>query len=67
MAAIWLTFACFFVAVTAQDFATLSRKLEQVSAYRDLSLDDIRNVENAFDGVWDFWYQYMKTLLLEAS
>ena len=67
MAAIWLIFTCFFVAVTAQDFAALNNKIQQVNAYRDLSLDDIRRVESAFDGMRDFWYQNMKSLLLEAS
>ena len=67
MDAVWLTFACcFFVAVTAQDFAVLNNKLEQVNAYRDLSFDNIRRVENAFDGMRDFWYRDMKSLLLEA-
>ena len=67
MDAIWLIFACFFVAVTAQDFAALNNKLEQVNAYRNLSFDYIRRVENSFDGMRDFWYQDMKSLLLEAS
>ena len=63
MAAIWLTFACFFVAVSVQNFAALNKKLEQVS---DLFLEDIRSVEDAFDGMRDFWYEDMKSLLLEA-
>ena len=67
MAAIWLTFACFFVAVSAQNFAALNKKLEQVNSYRDLSLEDIRSVEDAFEGMRDFWYEDMKSLLLEAS
>ena len=58
MATIWLTFACFFVAVSAQNFAALNKKLEQVSSYRDL---DIRSVEEAFDGMRDFWYEDMKS------
>ena len=67
MAAIWLTFACFFVAVSAQNFAALNKKLEQVNSYRDLALEDIRSVEDAFDEMRDFWYEDMKSLLLEAS
>ncbi len=67
MAAIWLTFACFFVAVSAQDFEGLTSKLERVNANRNLSLEDVRSVEDAFDGMRDFWYEDMKSLLLEAS
>jgi peptidoglycan/LPS O-acetylase OafA/YrhL len=67
MAAIWLTFACFFVAVSAQNFEGLTSKLERVNAYRDLFLEDLRSVEDAFDGMRDFWYEDMKSLLLEAS
>ena len=64
MAAIWLIFTCFFVAVTAQDFAVLNNKIHQVNAYR---LEEIRRVENAFDGMRDFWYQDVQSLLIEAS
>ena len=67
MAAIWIICACFFVVVTAQDIAALNKKIKQVNAYRDLSLDDIRRVEEAFDGMRGFWYQDMQSLLLEAS
>ena len=64
---IWITFACFFVAVTAQDFVALNNKLRQVNAYRDLSVEDVRSLEKSFEGMRDFWYRDMQSLLLEAS
>ena len=64
---ILLTIACFFVAVTAQDFVALNNKLQQVNAYRDLSVEDVRSLEKSFEGIRDFWYRDMQSLLLEAS
>ena len=66
-AATWLTFAYFFASATAQDFVALSNKLQEANAYRDLSIDDMRSLENSFEGIRDFWYKDVKSLLLDAS